>query len=145
MATDPQELRVQEIFAEAVALPRDQQTAYLDEACQGDQRLRDNISALLAAHWRAGAFLAEPAVQFNAILPTGDIAGTRIGHYKLLELIGEGGFGSVFLAEQESPIQRKVALKLIKLGMDTNQVIARFEAERQALAILDHPNIAKVF
>src|SRR5579859_7531188 len=71
-------------------------------------------------------------------------AGTRIGRYKLLQLIGEGGFGSVFMAEQETPVVRKVALKIIKLGMDTKQVIARFEAERQALAMMDHPNIAKV-
>src|SRR5579863_8126724 len=71
-------------------------------------------------------------------------AGTRIGRYKLLQLIGEGGFGSVFMAEQETPVVRKVALKIIKLGMDTKQVIARFEAERQALAMMDHPNIARV-
>src|SRR3989442_2076614 len=71
--------------------------------------------------------------------------GTRIGPYKLLQLIGEGGFGSVFMADQEEPVRRRVALKIIKLGMDTRQVIARFEAERQALAMMDHPNIAKVF
>src|SRR3954470_16445608 len=71
--------------------------------------------------------------------------GTRIGPYKLLKVIGEGGFGTVFLAEQEAPVQRRVALKIIKLGMDTRQVVARFEAERQALAMMDHPNIAKVF
>src|SRR5215469_7262820 len=71
-------------------------------------------------------------------------AGTRIGRYKVLQLIGEGGFGSVFMAEQEKPVSRKVALKIIKLGMDTKAVIARFEAERQALALMDHPNIARV-
>src|SRR5512138_2933362 len=72
------------------------------------------------------------------------IVGMRIGHYKLLQEIGEGGFGIVYMAEQEQPVRRRVALKIIKLGMDTRQVIARFEAERQALAILDHPGIAKV-
>src|SRR2546421_8601751 len=74
----------------------------------------------------------------------GEALGTKIGHYKLLQLIGEGGFGSVYMAEQLHPVRRKVALKIIKLGMDTRQVIARFEAERQALAMMDHPNIAKV-
>jgi hypothetical protein len=85
-----------------------------------------------------------PGAATTLAAPVGEGPGTRIGPYKLLQLIGEGGFGSVFMAEQEKPVLRRVALKIIKLGMDTRQVIARFEAERQALAMMDHPNIAKV-
>src|SRR4051812_44073358 len=83
--------------------------------------------------------------QFDADALVHEAPGTQIGPYKLIQRIGEGGFGSVFLAEQERPVRRRVALKIIKLGMDTRQVVARFEQERQALAVLDHPNIAKVF
>src|SRR5688572_25154327 len=124
---------------------------YLAEACGGDTELRSRVECLLAAHPRIGGFLDEPAVavaeqNFSLDLPfTFTPAGTVIGRYKLLESIGEGGYGTVFMAEQTSPVQRKVALKIIKAGMDTRQVIARFEAERQALALMDHPNIAKVF
>jgi serine/threonine-protein kinase len=120
--------------------------AFLDEACGGNADLREQVEALLLEHEQLGSFLESPAV---AVPDTVDQAimerpGTVIGPYKLLEQIGEGGFGVVFMAEQQEPIRRKVALKVLKPGMDSKQVIARFEAERQALALMDHPNIAKV-
>jgi eukaryotic-like serine/threonine-protein kinase len=132
--------------------------AFLDEACAGDPELRARIEALLEAGTEAEKFFND-AARFD--LPSfGDLVrsedsggtespfteglGTRVGHYKLLQKIGEGGGGVVFMAEQEEPVRRRVALKIIKLGMDTRSVIARFEAERQALAMMDHPNIARV-
>jgi tetratricopeptide (TPR) repeat protein/serine/threonine protein kinase len=120
--------------------------AYLDEACRGDEALRRSVEGLLDAHERAGGFLESPAPNLAATVddPVSERPGTVVGPYKLLEQIGEGGFGVVFMAEQHEPIRRKVALKVLKPGMDSKQVIARFEAERQALALMDHPNIAKV-
>jgi WD40 repeat protein/serine/threonine protein kinase len=128
--------------------------AYLDGACGPDPAVRRRAAALVAAHFRAGgAFLEPPVVDpdstagfvpVTADLP-GPGAGTVIGPYALREQIGEGGMGLVFVAEQTEPVRRKVALKVIKPGMDTRQVVARFEAERQALALMDHPNIARVF
>ncbi len=120
---------------------------FLNGACAGRPDLRASIEGLLRAHADAGSFLASPIVESQATLPLPRIAeepGTVIGPYKLLQQIGEGGMGVVFMAEQAQPIQRMVALKIIKPGMDTRQVIARFEAERQALAMMDHPNIARV-
>jgi WD40 repeat protein len=120
--------------------------AYLDEACKGDDNLRRGVDALLEVHDRVGSFLEAPLA--NVVSPAADPLparpGTVIGPYKLLEQIGEGGFGIVYMAEQQQPVRRKVALKVIKPGMDTKQVIARFEAERQALALMDHPHIARV-
>ncbi len=124
--------------------------AYLDEACGGDQPLRRRLDALLRVHESEDDFLASPAVVPSELGP--DLQppmpltrpGTTIGPYKLLEQIGEGGFGVVFMADQQAPVRRTVALKILKPGMDTRQVIARFEAERQALALMDHPNIARV-
>jgi len=124
-----------------------ERSAFLAEACGDDSALRAHVEGLLSAHERVGSFLDVPAVDPDATLksqPTNELIGTRIGHYRLLQEIGEGGFGVVYLAEQEQPVRRKVALKIIKLGMDTREVIARFEAERQALALMDHPNIARV-
>ena len=124
-----------------------ERAAYLDGACGNDADLRARVEALLVAHEAAGSFLGAPTLDADATLPDSPVsegAGTKIGRYKLLQMIGEGGFGSVYMAEQEEPVRRKVALKIIKLGMDTKQVIARFEAERQALALMDHPSIAKV-
>jgi WD40 repeat protein len=125
---------------------------YLDRACGGDAALRAELESLLAASSAAGEFLLRPAavgagaMQETVLMPPlSEKAGTRIGRYKLLEQIGEGGFGVVWMAEQEEPVRRRVALKIIKLGMDTKEVVARFEAERQALAMMDHPNIAVVF
>ena len=112
---------------------------------RGDQTLRAHIEDLLDAERRAPEFLDQPTRGESATAPLpGPKPGATVGRYKLLEQIGEGGFGVVFMAEQTEPVVRRVALKVIKLGMDTRQVIARFEAERQALAMMDHPNIARV-
>jgi serine/threonine protein kinase len=137
------------IFAEALDLPLSERAAHLDRACAGDQKLRQRVEGLLLTHDQAGGFLerppAEMAIGSRLGASAGEKPGDRIGRYKLLQQIGEGGCGVVFMAEQEQPVHRRVALKIIKPGMDTNSVIARFEAERQALAMMDHPNIAKVF
>jgi serine/threonine protein kinase len=137
---------VMAIFCEALSqATAENRSNYLDEACGNDIELRSRLDALLQAHQDAGMFLG--GISPNAAgtdAPRIEQAGTDIGPYKLLEQIGEGGFGVVFLAEQERPVKRRVALKIIKPGMDTRQVIGRFEAERQALAMMDHPNIAKV-
>jgi WD40 repeat protein/serine/threonine protein kinase len=136
------------IFATALALPPEERARYLDKSCRDDANLRQRVEVLLQAH-AGGGFLEEPAAPVAAqtlrISPAiSERPGDMIGRYKLLQQIGEGGCGVVYMAEQEEPVQRRVALKVIKLGMDTKQVIARFEAERQALAMMDHPNIAKV-
>jgi len=125
-----------------------ERSAYLEAVCGDDNVLRNRVEALLKAHKEAGSFLDVPDLDLNVTLDESPIVekpGTVIGRYKLLEQVGEGGFGVVYMAEQTKPINRRVALKIIKLGMDTKAVIARFEAERQALAMMDHPNIAKVF
>ena len=124
-----------------------ERAAYLKKACGNDANLLARVEALLKAYNEAGNFLESGPPGVDGTLDAGSLSegpGTRIGRYKLLELIGEGGFGVVYMAQQEEPIRRRVALKIIKLGMDTKQVIARFEAERQALAMMEHPNIAKV-
>jgi serine/threonine protein kinase/WD40 repeat protein len=123
-----------------------ERAAYLDRACAGDPALRRGVEELLAANGRSGSFMARPALgeATAEYEPITERPGTVIGPYKLMEQIGEGGFGLVFVAEQQQPVRRKVALKIIKPGMDTREVIARFEAERQALALMDHPNIARV-
>jgi serine/threonine protein kinase/WD40 repeat protein len=138
---------VESIFLEAVSKPTaEARSAYLDSACRSDAELRQRIERLLAAHPKVRSFLESPAPGLipPTVEPITELPGTVIGPYKLLEHIGEGGFGVVFMAEQQQPVRRKVALKVLKPGMDTRQVIARFEAERQALALMDHPNIAKV-
>jgi serine/threonine protein kinase len=137
----------EEIFHEALDRnPPAERAAYLELACAGNPGLRASVEALLRANVGASAFLASPVSSACATVdePLTERPGTVIGAYKLLEQIGEGGFGVVFLAEQTRPVRRKVALKVLKLGMDTRQVVARFEAERQALALMDHPHIAKV-
>src|SRR5688572_5675798 len=135
------------IFAEALDQSSpSERAAFLDRACGDRADVRARVEALLAAHDRAGPFLHSPPPGVTAGPdPLPERAGTTIGPYKLLEQIGEGGMGVVFMAEQTHPVRRRVALKIIKPGTDTRQVIARFEAERQALALMDHPNIAKVF
>src|SRR5947207_1098905 len=137
------------VFTEALRLPPEERVRYLDEACKGDNELRRRVEALLQAYEQAGDFLGRPVAGRPAraaqAFPAGEKPGDRIGHYKLLQQIGEGGCGVVYMAEQEAPVRRRVALKIIKPGMDTKSVIARFEAERQALALMNHPNIAKVF
>ena len=134
-----------EIFASALELEdADRRAGYLIEACGADPDLRREVESLLKAYRKAGAFL-QPKQDLPAAEAVSEGPGTVIGHYRLVRQIGEGGFGIVYEAEQLEPVQRQVALKVIKLGMDTKEVIARFEAERQALALMDHPNIAKVF
>jgi serine/threonine protein kinase len=135
------------IFEAAIELPPERRAAYVQESCAGDGPLRQRVEALLRAHELAGTFMDSVAVgprQEPPLVKPAQQAGDRIGRYKLLQKIGEGGCGVVYMAEQEEPVRRRVALKVIKLGMDTKQVIARFEVERQALALMDHPNIAKV-
>ena len=142
-----------EIFEAALQhATREKRATYLNEACGDDARLRERVEALLKAHDQAGEFLeqapagvsAKTFVVTTGMVPVTEGPGDRIGRYKLRENLGEGGCGVVYVAEQEEPVRRRVALKVIKLGMDTRQVVARFEAERQALAMMDHPNIAKV-
>jgi len=139
---------VKSIFGKAVeiASPAERE-AYLAEACGGDPRVRAEVESLLRAGQDAGGFFAglRPPPAPTVEQPVPERPGHVVGSYKLLEQLGEGGFGVVFLAEQSEPVRRKVALKVLKPGMDTRQVVARFEAERQALAIMDHPNIARVF
>ena len=132
--------QLEALFAEAAALPVPARAEFLDRACGGDAELRARVEGMLRTNDSLGGFLeATAAPGFAEAVP-----GVKIGRYKLLERIGEGGVGVVFMAEQEEPVRRRVALKLIKPGMDTREVIARFESERQALALMDHPNIARV-
>jgi WD40 repeat protein/serine/threonine protein kinase len=150
--------RERELFLGALDQPPAERAAFLDAACGADRVLRQRVEELLREQEDVGGFLETPVLSgasglsLKAFGP-GDTAviaavtekpGDRIGRYKLLQQIGEGGCGVVYMAEQEEPVRRRVALKVIKLGMDTRSVIARFEAERQALAMMDHPNIAKV-
>jgi serine/threonine protein kinase len=150
--------KARELFLHAVGkLPAEQWESYVGEACGGDAELEQQVVRLLKVHREAGSFLDRPAAAVGVTgaltpepgaeaiaVPHQESAGTVIGPYKLLQQIGEGGMGTVFMAEQTQPVQRKVALKVIKAGMDSRQVIARFEAERQALAMMDHVNIARV-
>ena len=133
---DPRLTRIEQLFHLTLEQPEEARQEFLDEACGDDASLRGEVQSLLE-HEDAGPLVF--AAGGDAPEP-----GTTIGRYKLLETLGEGGFGVVYLAEQRQPVRRRVALKVIKLGMDTKQVIARFEAERQALALMDHPNIARV-
>jgi serine/threonine protein kinase len=140
------------IFNSALELPPEQRAAYLDRVCADDAALRQKVENLLRAHNQAADFMELPprldldsdtaAIQIHMI--PDEAPGNKIGRYKLLQKIGEGGCGVVYMAEQQEPVRRRVALKIIKIGIDTKQVVARFEAERQALAMMDHPNIARV-
>jgi serine/threonine protein kinase/tetratricopeptide (TPR) repeat protein len=139
--------RARSVFDQVIDRAGADRAALIQQTCEGDPALRARVEVLLASAEKDDRFLSDPTL--NAVdLPvqhvSGEQPGARIGPYTLVELIGEGGFGSVFLARQTAPVQRDVALKIIKAGMDTRQVIARFEAERQALALMDHPNIARV-
>ena len=137
---DEQKRRVETLFHASLArTPGTEREAFLDGACGNDAALRERVEALIVAHEESTGFLEDPAVA-----STREGLGSSIGPYKLLQEIGEGGMGVVYMAEQEQPVRRKVALKVIKLGMDTKQVIARFEAERQALAMMEHEHIARV-
>src|SRR5438874_12493739 len=155
---NPPPNREVDIFSAALALLAGERAAYLDKVCADDPALRLRLDDLLRLHDEAVPFLENaPAGTSRGPVPSpdSDVAGRvtvppvekegdHIGPYKLLQQIGEGGCGVVYMAEQEEPVRRRVALKVIKLGMDTKNVIARFEAERQALAMMDHPNIARV-
>jgi len=147
--------REQALFEAALAIEGAvQRKKFLEEACAGDERLKSQIEELLAAHAKSDRFFSPAVADFikQAARPlaanfehaAGEKIGSRIGRYLILQKLGEGGCGTVYLAEQQEPVRRRVALKLIKFGMDSRNVIARFEAERQALALMDHPNIAKV-
>jgi eukaryotic-like serine/threonine-protein kinase len=148
-SSSPEPRREEAIFDAVLALPLEQRAAYLDQACGPDSQLHRRIEILLQSNDCAEDFL-QPAAHVSAN-PTlvvtsapSEKPGDFIGHYKIREKLGEGGCGVVYVAEQTEPVRRRVALKVIKLGMDTRNVIARFEAERQALAMMDHPNIARV-
>src|SRR5437879_1730146 len=139
----------EQLFAEAIKRrPGAERNGFLDRACAKNQALRQRLDVLLSVHESAApemdpVFAADGGASGKPLADE-EAVGTLIGPYKILEKLGEGGFGIVYVAEQREAVKRRVALKVIKLGMDTRQVIARFEAERQALAIMDHPNIAKV-
>ncbi len=141
------------LFVEAMEMPEERRARFLDTACAGDGALRARVEELLASHHGAGDLMGAPTGlgeegaggASGASESPGERVGSQIGRYRLVGVIGEGGFGTVYRAEQSEPIQRRVALKVIKLGMDTRAVIARFDQERQALALMSHPNIARVF
>src|SRR5262245_44148187 len=139
---------VESILAAAVDIPSEaDRRQFVAQACGGDAELQRRVEELLANHFQAGSFLESLAPNSVSTVPDAGLTegpGLVIGPYKLLNQIGQGGFGVVFLAEQSQPVRRKVALKVLKPGMDTRQVVARFEAERQALALMDHPNIAHI-
>ena len=145
-----QKQRARRLFMALADLAVSERPAALERACGADAALRAEVEALLRADAAAGDFMASPTsseppgVVVDAVASAQEKAGALIGRYKLLEQIGEGGMGTIWMAEQREPVKRRVALKIIKLGMDTKQVIARFEAERQALAMMEHPHIARV-
>ena len=165
MTTPPPADRAEARLIAALDHAPEDREAFLVAACGEETALLAEVRARLAAHEAMPTgFLANPALHDLAgsdldvtikavpgtmpshrVLPPSEKAGDRIGPYKLLQEIGEGGFGTVWMADQEQPVRRRVALKIIKLGMDTKEVVARFEQERQALAMMDHPNIARVF
>jgi serine/threonine protein kinase/WD40 repeat protein/tetratricopeptide (TPR) repeat protein len=139
--------KLRELFLAALKVPADERDAYLLAACAEDGDLRKRAKLLIRAHEELGTIAPSPQSPPSPTVdqpPPGELPGAVIGPYKLLEQIGEGGMGTVWMAEQKEPIQRRVAVKVIKAGMDSKQVLARFEAERQALALMDHPNIARV-
>jgi WD40 repeat protein len=139
-----------EIFFEALEITAPEvRAAYLQEACGEDDTLRRKVEELLKEHFSEDSLLAGPALDGKRTgigeFPVKEAPTQVIGRYKLLEKLGEGGFGEVWMAEQREPVKRRVALKIIKLGMNSRQIVARFEAERQALAMMDHANIARIF
>ncbi len=136
----------EEVFEQALRLDaRQERQAFLDRSCADRPDLRRQVERLLRAHERTSGILESPVIDGLDAPLAPEQPGTLVGHYKLLEQIGEGGMGVVYMAEQRRPVKRRVALKILKPGLDTRQVIARFEAERQALAMMNHPNIARVF
>src|SRR6516162_4715674 len=138
--------KLRELFLAALKVPAGERDAFLRQACAGADDLCQRVKLLIQAHEELGSIApsAEAEVGQTIDQPMAETAGTVIGPYKLVERIGEGGMGTVWMAQQTEPVKRVVALKLIKAGMDSKQIIARFEAERQALALMDHANIARV-
>ena len=140
---------IQRIFATALEMDcEERRDDYLDEVCAGHAEIRGEVNALLDAHDNAGRFMNRDVVTPTRALASEPVSvetGSTIGPYKLLQVIGEGGMGVVYMAEQTEPVKRRVALKLVRPDMDSSAVVARFDAERQALAMMDHPNVAKVF
>jgi eukaryotic-like serine/threonine-protein kinase len=138
------------LFGLALIKPTAERALFLDRECGEDNALRARLDEMLAAHEQLETVLAaeaesvRPSIKLDFADTPDEAVGQTLGRYKLLEQVGEGGCGVVYVAEQTEPVRRRVALKVIKLGMDTKQVVARFEAERQALAMMDHPNIARV-
>jgi eukaryotic-like serine/threonine-protein kinase len=144
----PDETSFDSIFCGAIEIASAEERAeFIARACGPDEELRRRVERLVGAHFQAGSFLEPPPTAHTVSIDSSrstEVSGTVIGPYKLLQPIGEGGMGTVYVAEQTAPVRRLVALKVIKAGMDSRQVLARFGAERQALALMDHPNIAKV-
>ena len=141
--SDSRRREAEELFQRAADLPRGERTAFVRERCGANDELRREVEGLLTCHEK-GKIESLQAVEIDEA-PGADLVGETVGPYAIVELLGEGGFGAVYRAEQEEPIRRTVALKVIKLGMDSKQILARFEAERQALAMMNHPSIARVF
>jgi len=147
--SDPSQLE-DAIFAAALHLPAERRDSYLTKACGEDGELRGRLANRLTNQTSAedetvvSEFDPDATITSNGVLKREEMLGETIGRYKLAEKLGEGGFGTVYVAEQEEPVKRRVALKITKLGMDTKEVVARFKIERQALAMMDHPGIAKV-
>ena len=145
--------RAKELFLDALELSDQERGAFVDEGCRGDPELRERVDALLAAHGRArdledrsGSWLGSGGSPVSpGVFDDGLETGACIGAYRLGEQLGEGGFGTVWRAEQQQPVRRWLALKVLKAGLETREVVARFEAERQALALMDHPSIARVY
>lgn len=139
------ELNEKELLLATLDLPTMERNSYLEKACQGNRELKNRIQLLLKNVEESGSFMAEPVVDLNRTTAMDPVeVGRHIDRYRIMEQLGEGGMGIVFVAEQTEPVRRRVALKIIKPGMDSKAVVARFEAERQALAMMDHPNIARV-
>ncbi len=142
MVSDPK--RVQAVFLQVADLPPDERAAVLDRECGPDADLRGRVESLLGAHDQPDAFLDTPVIHPIGPGPAEYTVGSCVGPYRLRQRLGQGGMGTVWAADQEAPVKRRVALKLINPGLDTDQVIRRFEAERQALALMDHTNIATI-
>jgi len=137
--------RERQVFGDAIELPAERRGAFIKEACGTDDELLKRVQELLDAYSDESPVLRNVCDASPESQKISEGPGTKIGRYELLEKIGEGGFGEVWMAEQRDPVIRRVALKILKLGMDSRQVVARFEAERQTIAMMDHPNIAKIF
>jgi len=149
MPDSERERRVEELYSAALQRNASERDEFLRQTCGGDVELRRAVESLLGYEQKLDGFMETPPLQTitvdTAIAQERPRVGQTLGPYRLVQPIGSGGMGEVWLAEQQQPVRRRVALKLIKAGMDTHEVVARFESERQALALMDHPNIAKVF